>query len=337
MEPDRTVPTLDIETPDPPMAPPEEPKARRQNYFPSTGAMIAVGVLLAPVLIGSIFFIYYYLKISRQVDQKLAAGPFSGSANIYASPPSPGSAPPLLTNLSANREKRKMVKFSQIPPNLVNALLSIEDKRFFSHDGFDAMRIMKAAWIDLREGRKEQGASTLSMQLARGLYLAPDKNWKRKLEELMITMHLEHKLSKQQIFETYANQVYLGRRSTYSIHGFGEGAHAFFGKDIGQLTLDEAAMMAGMVQRPSYYNPFRNPDRVAGRRNVGLTPMKDNKYITEAQYQEPRETPMTLAKETKDPSDEAPYFLDLVNEEMQSVLQTRENVASIYTTLDLDL
>jgi penicillin-binding protein 1B len=338
MEHHSNLQTLDIETPEPPAAPPSgPPKGSWHKYFHSKAAIIAAIVLTAPIVVASIFFISYYLKLARQVDQKLAAGPFSNSANIYASPDTPGSTPPLLANLSPNREKRKMVTFGEIPRDLVNALLSVEDKRFFSHDGFDAMRIMKAAWVDVKDGRKEQGASTLSMQLARGLYLAPDKNWKRKMEELMITMHLEHKLSKKQIFETYANQVYLGRRSTYSIHGFGEGAHAFFGKDISRLTLAEAALLAGMVQRPSYYNPFRNPDRVAERRNVVLTLMKDNRYIDDAQYQEASQTPVKLAEETKDPSDEAPYFLDLVNDEMQSVLQSRENVASIFTTLDLNL
>ena len=108
--------------------------------------------------------------------------------------------------------------------------MSVEDKHFFSHGGFDLFRILKAAYVDLKDGRKEQGASTLSMQLARGLWLAPDKNWKRKAEELFITMHLEHTLTKQQIFEYYANQVYLGRRGTFSINGFGEAARAYFGE-----------------------------------------------------------------------------------------------------------
>ena len=108
-----------------------------------------------------------------------------------------------------------MVPFSEIPPALVHAVVSVEDKHFFSHGGFDLFRILRAAYVDLKAGRKEQGASTLSMQLARILWLAPDKNWKRKAEELLITMHLEHKLTKQQIFEYYANEVYLGRLGTF--------------------------------------------------------------------------------------------------------------------------
>src|SRR5581483_9391932 len=140
--------------------------------------------------------------------------------------------PQLITNLSENREKRRLVRFADIPPSLVHAVVSAEDKRFFQHSGVDIFRLVKAAYVDLKDGRKEQGASTLSMQLARGLWLEPDKNWKRKAEELLITLHLEHKLSKQQIFEYYANEVYMGRHGTFSINGFGEAARTYFGKDI---------------------------------------------------------------------------------------------------------
>ncbi len=124
-------------------------------------------------------------------------------------------APQLITNLSdRSHEKRRLVRFSEIPPALVHAVVSVEDKRFFSHGGFDLFRILKAAYVDLKDGRKAQGASTLSMQLARALWLEPDKSWKRKAEELLITMHLEHRLTKQQIFEYYANEVYMGRKGT---------------------------------------------------------------------------------------------------------------------------
>ena len=179
--------------------------------------------------------------------------------------------PQLITNLSPQREERHLVRFAEIPPALVHAVLSAEDKHFFHHSGFDFTRILKAAYMDVRAGRKEQGASTLTMQLARGFWLEPEKRWKRKVEELFITMHLEDKLTKQQIFEDYANEVYLGRHGTFSISGFGEAARAYFGKDVSQLTIAEAALLAGIVQRPSYFNPTRYPQRVRDRRNrVGL-------------------------------------------------------------------
>jgi len=246
--------------------------------------------------------------------------------------------PQLLTNQSdRNREKRRLVRFSEIPPALVHAVVSVEDKRFFSHGGFDPFRILRAAYVDLRSGRKEQGASTLSMQLARILWLAPDKNWKRKAEELLITMHLEHKLTKQQIFEYYANQVYLGRLGTFSINGFGEAARAYFGKDISQLSVAEAAMLAGMVQRPSYYNPFRYPERVQERRNRVLNLMRENKFLTDRQYRAALDAPLQVQTDGAD-SLNSQYFLDLVNDELQNRLGERDPQGdSVYTTLDMDL
>ena len=247
-------------------------------------------------------------------------------------------APQLITNLSdRNREKRRLVHFSEIPPALVHAVVAVEDKRFFSHGGFDLFRIVKAAYVDLKDGRKEQGASTLSMQLARGLWLEPDKNWKRKAEELLITLHLEHKLSKQQIFEYYANEVYMGRHGTFSINGFGEAARTYFGKDISRLDAAEAALLAGMIQRPSYYNPFRYPDRALERRNLVLHLMRENGFLTaddcsRALAEPVRTTPGDLE------SLDSQYFLDLVNDELQSRLGEHDPQSEyVFTTLDLDL
>jgi penicillin-binding protein 1B len=246
--------------------------------------------------------------------------------------------PQLITNLAdRGREKRRLARFAEIPPALVHAVVSAEDKHFFSHGGFDVFRILKAAYVDLKDGRKEQGASTLSMQLARGLWLAPDKNWKRKAEELLITMHLEHKLTKQQIFEYYANQVYLGRRGTFSIQGFGEAARAYFAKDISQLTLPEAALLAGMVQRPSYYNPFRNPGGAAARRNVVLRLMRENRFITAEECRAATAAPLRMQPGDMD-SVNSQYFLDLVNDELQSRLGEHDPQSDyVYTTLDTDL
>jgi penicillin-binding protein 1B len=248
--------------------------------------------------------------------------------------------PQLITNLSdRNREKRRLVKFADIPPVLIEAVTSAEDKRFFQHQGFDPLRIVKAAYVDLKQGRKEQGASTLSQQLARALVLAPEKRWTRKIAELFVTLRLEQTLSKQQIFEDYANQVYLGRRGSFSINGFGEAAEAYFGKDIRQLTLPEAAMLAGIIQRPGYYNPFRFPDRVRDRRNVVLALMRQNGHIDDRDYALAVESPLNLVKGASQ-SQDAPYFVDLVNEFLQSKFQDvdfQANSFRVYTTLDLDL
>ncbi len=245
--------------------------------------------------------------------------------------------PQLITNLSENREKRRMVRFADIPAALRDAILSSEDKHFFYHSGFDLLRILKAAYVDVKEGRKEQGASTLTMQLARNLWLEPDKLWKRKLEELLITLHLEQKLTKQQIFEDYCNEVYLGRRGTFSIKGFGEGARVYFGKDLSQLTGAEAALLAGLVQRPSFYNPFLYPGRALERRNVVLGLMRQNLYLSEAQYGHEFAAPLKLAPAQSEEMD-AQYFLDLMDDELQTRLDDHEQEArGVYTTLDPEL
>ena len=160
--------------------------------------------------------------------------------------------PEFLTNeLNKGREKRRLVSFAEIPVPLKDAILSVEDKRFFRPPGFDPLRIGRAAYQNWREKRKGQGASTLTMQLARNLWLDPEKTWKRKWMELLISLRLEQKLSKEQIFEYYCNQVYLGRQDTFNIHGFGQAAHTYFGKELSQITVPEAALLAGLVQRPA--------------------------------------------------------------------------------------
>ena len=233
--------------------------------------------------------------------------------------------------------KRRLVRFQDVPKILVNALLAIEDKHFFEHAGFDPLRIVKSAYIDIRSGRKEQGGSTLSMQLARNMYLDSAKSWRRKASELAITLVLEQKLSKQQIFELYANQVYLGRHYGFTIQGFGEAAHVFFGKQLSRLTLPEAALLAGLVQRPSYFDPVNHLERATDRRNLVLSQMLQNGAITAAEAKSASETPIALAPPAMDGSG-SPYFLSLVNKELQSHLAgSRASVDRIYTTLDPDL
>jgi penicillin-binding protein 1B len=248
--------------------------------------------------------------------------------------------PELITNLfDRNREKRRVVKYNDIPKVLVEAVISAEDKRFFQHSGFDPLRILKATYVDLKEQRKEQGASTLSMQLARSLWLDQKKTWRRKAAEVLMTLHLEQKLSKEQIFEDYANEVYLGRRGSFSIQGFGEGAQVYFGKSIQQLTLPEAATLAGLVQRPGSFNPFRYPDRAHLRRNIVLGLMRDNGYIAQDQYQEACGKPLNVGPEGAGSTD-APYFVDLVNDTLQSKFQDYDFQSQsyrVFTTLDPNL
>jgi len=301
-------------------------------------AVLAVALFLYGV------FAYFYLRVAHMVDGRLAEGAFSGTVEIFSAPRTAAARdgtvtrrnPQLITSLSGY-ERRRLVHFVDIPPNLVHAVVSAEDKHFFRHTGFDLMRILKAAWVDVKDGRKEQGASTLSMQLARGLWLDADKSWKRKAEELLITTHLEHKLTKEQIFEDYANQVYLGRRGPFNIDGFAEAARNFFGKDIAQLNNAEAALLAGMVQRPSYYNPYRYPDRARARRDLVLGLMRENGYLSAAEYNAALAVPLSLANEPPDGMEDQ-YFIDIMNRELEASMENREGEArAIYTTLDPDL
>ena len=247
--------------------------------------------------------------------------------------------PTLIQAMSGQREKRRMVKFSDLPRMLVDAVTSIEDKRFFQHAGFDPIRIVKAIYVDIRERRKDQGASTLSMQTARMFFLTQDKHWTRKLAEAVITLQLEQKLSKEEIFEYYANQVDLGFRGTFHIVGFGQASEAYLGKELGTITLPEAAQLAGMIQRPGYFDPFRHPDRLRERRNIVLLLMKQNGVINDHDYQLAIDAPLTVAK-TGSTSVEAPYFVDMVNDTLQNMFQDADfqsNAYRIYTTIDMRL
>jgi penicillin-binding protein 1B len=248
--------------------------------------------------------------------------------------------PEVITNFfDQSREKQLIVHFGEIPEVLVQAVLSAEDKRFFHHWGFDPEGILRAAWVDVRERRRSQGASTLTEQLARTLWLGQERGWRRKIPETLITLHLEHTLTKRQIFEDYANTIYLGHLGTFSIHGFGKASRLYLGKDLSQVTLADAALLAGMIQAPYSRNPFRYPDRAKARRNAILRAMRTNGYIAEREYEEAAASPLKVTREEGESSD-APYFVDLVDETLQSRFQDRDFQNSslrVYTTLDMDL
>lgn len=248
--------------------------------------------------------------------------------------------PRLLTNYEEReRRERQPIRFEEIPPVLVQAVIAAEDKNFFRHSGFDPQRILKAAYVDLRERRKEQGASTLSMQLARTLWLDRDKSWKRKVQEILLTVEIEDRLNKEEIFEHYSNEIYLGRWGPVNLYGFAAASRAFFDKDLTEITLPEAALLAGIIQRPSTYDPLRNPQAAIERRNTVLLRMRDNGFISNEQYDEAVQSPLTLSKNAP-PAIAAPYLVDFVVLELQRRYSQAEldTVAHrVYTTLDLNL
>ncbi len=250
--------------------------------------------------------------------------------------------PQLITALSEdkNRSKRRLVTYQEIPRQMVEAVTSIEDRRFFEHGGINYARTLKCGVDDLLSRHMSCGGSTLTQQLARGFFLSPEKRITRKLAEITITFQLESRFSKQQIFAMYANQINLGQRGSYAINGFGEAAQAYFGKNLRQLDLAEDALLAGMIQSPSRLNPYRHPKRATERRNVVLDSMVETGDITAAAAARAKAEPLHLAPLNVDAS-EAPYFVDLVHDQMMQRIGEQAMNASgglrIYTSLDPEL
>ncbi|HUK30678.1 MAG TPA: PBP1A family penicillin-binding protein [Candidatus Acidoferrum sp.] len=249
--------------------------------------------------------------------------------------------PELLTNLfDESRAKRRPVRFQDFPKVLVNALLAAEDKRFFEHPGFDMVRVLGAAWADLRHRALTQGSSTLDMQLARSFFFTTERTWRRKFAETLVALELEHRFTKQQIFELYANEIYLGNRGSFAIHGFGEAALAYFGKDVRDLTLEESAFLTGIIRRPNHYSTAdEHPDRAAESRDHVLSQMVEDKMITPEQMLAAQKKPLRLVRNGID-SGAAPYFVDMVKDDLLDHFDESELLSQnyhAYTTLDPQL
>ena len=264
--------------------------------------------------------------------QQIASGQEVSSAEIE---------PELLTNLfDSSREKRRVVHFSDIPSVLLDAVLSAEDKRFFEHPGFDPVRIFGAAWADLRHDARAQGASTITMQVARSFFFSTERTWRRKVAETMVSLELEHRFSKQQIFELYANEIYLGNRGSFAIHGFAEGSYAYFNKDMQNLTLGEAAFLAAIIRAPNRYSSVDlRPEHASEARDRVLTQMVENGDVTEAEADAARKTPLHIVGGALEGS-AAPYFVDMVKDHLLDKFSESDLLSQdfrVYTTIDPDL
>src|ERR1700676_2536935 len=247
--------------------------------------------------------------------------------------------PELITNLfDSAREKRRPVRYDDLPPLLVHAILSAEDKRFFEHGGFDFVRIAGAAWADLRHTSNHfQAASTITMQVARTFFLSNERTFRRKVAEATVSLELEQRFTKQQIFELYANEVYLGNRGSFGIRGFSQASVAYFGKDMRQLSLAECAYLAGIIRAPNYYSAAdRHPERGAQARDRVLTQMAENRYINEPDVREAKLAPLKIVKASVSGS-EAPYFVDMVKDPLLDKYSESDLLSEnfrVYTTLD---
>ncbi|MBK8065678.1 MAG: penicillin-binding protein 1A [Betaproteobacteria bacterium] len=207
-------------------------------------------------------------------------------------------------------ERRAVVSIKDVPPVLKQAILAAEDERFYQHTGIDYMGVMRAAWSNLTSGGRRQGASTITMQVARNFFLSSEKTLTRKLYEALLAFKIEHSLSKDQILELYVNQIYLGQRA----YGFAAAAQIYYGKSLDRLSLPEAAMLAGLPKAPSAFNPVVNPARAKQRQMYVLRRMRELGHITEPQFAEAGKAPMNVKREVNEFGLHAEYVAEMVRQ-----------------------
>ena len=206
-------------------------------------------------------------------------------------------------------EKRRTPKtLEEIPERMRQAFLSAEDDRFFEHPGVDYQGILRAALNLLLTGERGQGGSTITMQLARNFYLSSEKTYLRKLNEILLALKIERELDKEKILELYLNKIYLGNRS----YGVAAAAQIYYGLELGELSLAQIAMIAGLPKAPSTYNPIINPERATIRRNYVLSRMFQLDFITAEEFQENRDAPVTAERHYSSLGVHAPYVNELV-------------------------
>ena len=207
-------------------------------------------------------------------------------------------------------ERRAVISITEVPQQLKNAVIAAEDERFYEHPGIDYVGVMRAAWANLVAGGRRQGASTITMQVARNFFLSSEKTLTRKLYEALLAFKIEHSLSKEQILELYVNQIYLGQRA----YGFAAASQIYYGKALGQLSLAETAMLAGLPKAPSLYNPISNPQRAKVRQQYVLRRMTELGYIDATQYEDALKSPLRTQREVREYSVHAEYAAEMVRQ-----------------------
>jgi penicillin-binding protein 1A len=232
-------------------------------------------------------------------------------------------------------QRRVVAGYEDFAPVLRDALISIEDKDFYKHSGINFFRIVGAAYRDLQSGGKVQGASTLTMQLARNLFLSPDRSFHRKVQETMLAIQIERRFTKPQIFTLYANEIFLG----HGVYGFEAASEYYFSKPARQLTLTEASLLAGLPKGPGFFSPINHPERAMKRRNLVIDAMLEDGKITAAQANNARLQPLVL-RLAHDPNSLAPYFVEETRRYLENKYgadQVHEGGLRVYTSLDVDL
>ncbi|MCB1738305.1 MAG: penicillin-binding protein 1B, partial [Gammaproteobacteria bacterium] len=234
-------------------------------------------------------------------------------------------------------EDRSLVRLAEVPRQLTEALIAVEDSRFHDHHGVDPFGILRAAWSNLVAGRVVQGGSTLTQQLVKNLFLSQERSLQRKLNEAFMAGLLELHYGKDQILETYLNEVYLGQDGGRAIHGFGLGAEFYFGRPLNELRNEHIALLVGLVKGPSYYNPRRNPERAKVRRDVVLAVMEREGLIDADEARRARAAPLGLSEARNGSGNRYPAFLDLVRRQLKRDYREADLTSEglrIFTTLD---
>jgi penicillin-binding protein 1A len=233
-------------------------------------------------------------------------------------------------------EQRLHVPLAQMSPHLLDAIVAIEDQRFYDHGGFDVIRVVGAGVNNIVEGRREQGGSTITQQLARLAFLTPDKAYRRKLQEVVLATRIEESFSKDEILEMYLNKAYFGD----GLYGVEAAARGYFGKHAADLDVAEAALIAGLVKSPSTYDPTVNPDRAMARRNVVLRVMRDAGFIETAEYEAARATGLALDDTLRREEAFGQYFKEEVRQQLVAQFgwdRVHHEGLRVETTLDLDM
>jgi penicillin-binding protein 1B len=236
----------------------------------------------------------------------------------------------------ANNEDRVLVRLAEVPKHLVQALVATEDRSYFTHRGFDLRGIARAV-LSLFRGDRVQGGSTLTQQLVKNFFLTPERTLTRKATELVMAVLLEVHYSKEEILETYLNEIYLGQDRDRAIHGVGLAALHYFGKPAQHLTLAESALLVGMARGPAYYDPYRHPQRALERRNLVLRETREQNYATMEQYTAARATPLGVSQKTGVGTSPHPAFLQLVHRQLRREYDEsdlRSEGLRVFTTLD---
>lgn len=246
---------------------------------------------------------------------------------------------PVGSYFGPHREQREPVRLGEVPRHLLDAVFAVEDQRFETHAGIDPWRVFGAAWANVMAGEVRQGGSTLTQQLVKNFFLTPDRTMGRKLQEAAMALIVEARYDKSAILEAYLNEIYLGQRGPTSIHGVGEASLFYFGKPVRALGVEDAALLAGLIQSPGDYSPFAHPGAARDRRDLVLRLMREQGRIDEAMYARASKTSLAIASRTTEPR-ETRYFLDALRGQLPEVYDEavlEHEGLRIYSTLDLRL